>query len=256
MLRHAAGGDPVAEVVLSAGPAGRPSKDLGAVKYEDLLVEVPLSEAARPLLDLLSEPGARGAKAREGSLFMVNQAGAKLSELALEGAALSEVVLPEWDASAKEAANLQFRFKVVSSKRMAGGGVLAIPLGRAAKQTNRSNFRLKLGDLETSKVSRVAAVSVLIGEDTQDPRRFDVEVASTGMKGWMEWFQAGLAAGHTAPKLDGVIEVLAANLRDVLGEVKLDGVGICRLAPSEAGEETIQRWKATLFCDQLSLRWK
>ena len=121
------------------------------------------------------------------------------------GALLSRVTIPALDGSSEEPAFLTVKFDPQSISYYSGGGSVSIPPDHAAAQKKwlSSNFRLEIGDLPTSRVSKIDSfsweqkvVEDEIGafrEPTLRPAAVEVPnlkvtISMADIQPWQDWF--------------------------------------------------------------------
>jgi hypothetical protein len=83
-----------------------------------------------------------------------------------------------------------------------------------------------------------------------------ISLAEGSAQTWIAWHDSFVVGGENADGAEktGRIVLLAPNLKDALGEVRLFGLGIHRLAaPKREGGEAIPRLVAELYCERMEL---
>jgi hypothetical protein len=272
LLKSAEGGLPSAEVVKEKPDGGLVKKHLGPIRYEDFTVQfgIGMDKALQSWIDeTLEGKGSR----RSGTVEAADATMKVQSVQEFEHALITEIGIPACDGASKDAAFLTLSFAPEVARTSPGGGALS-----KATQTSKqkkwvaSNFRFELGDLPTKRVSKVSAFTIrqsvahdAVGEIRDYEKHpvvleipnIKVTFADTDREPWDEWFQDFVVRGNAGDdrELNGKISFLDATLKNELVTIELGHVGIFRLtpAPAPAGSESVRRWVAELYVEQVKL---
>jgi hypothetical protein len=272
LLKSAEGGFPSAEVVKEKPDGGLVKKHLGPIRYEDFTLQFGLGmdKALQAWIDeTLEGKGSR----RSGTVEAADATMKVQSVQEFEHALITEIGIPACDGASKDAAFLTLSFAPEFARTSPGGGAISKST-QTAKQKKwvASNFRFELGDLPTKRVSKVSAFTIRQSV-AQDPigeiRDYEkhpavleipnikVTFADADREPWDEWFQDFVVRGNAGDEqeLSGKISFLDATLKNELVTIELGHVGIFRLqpAPAPAGSESVRRWVAELYVEQVKL---
>ena len=144
------GGNPFAEVALEPPVDGVFRKHLSAVRFEDLIVQVPL-HAALPLMGWIASAlgaGGKGPAAKSGAIVYLDMNFKEVKRLEFLNAIISEVTLPACDAGTRDVAYLELRL-TPESTRLVGGSNMGKSNNKGlgpAVATNTFRMRLLDGD--------------------------------------------------------------------------------------------------------------
>jgi hypothetical protein len=186
-------------------------------------------------------------------------------------ALLTEFTIPASDASSKDVAAFTIRLAVQDTIRRAGDGVETPAVNVKQKAFLSSNFRLTLGDLPTTRVSRIDALSFTcqVQMDDVGVQRIPTPQASltetpdlvitfsaADEKAWDVWFTDFCVKGNSGDdkRLSGTLEWLDPGGRR-LAALSLERVGIFGLADESAAanSESIRKKTARLFFETAKL---
>jgi hypothetical protein len=275
------GGNAFAEVGAEPPQDSVLRKHLTAVRYEDLVVQVPLGLAAAPLVSWIGVSLQNGAVPKSGALVYVDYTGKEMRRLEFQNAVITEVTLPACDASsAKDRGDLTLRL-VPETTRLAGasGKTASAAFGKSQRLMT-SMFRMNVQGLENAcksirsvsapsakrpllrsggleKVSKTAAglldcapISIVLAERDAGP--------------FYMWFSEFVLKGNVNNgERPGRLEFLAPTIGTVLATVDFGNLGIVRYAPLSPSAESAQgisghagsggNVQVDMFCETLSL---
>ena len=271
LLKSSEGGFPSAEVVKEKPVAALVKKHLGPIHYEDFTVQFGLG-MDKALHAWIDETLEGKASRRSGTVEAVDFDMKVQSVREFEHALVTEIAIPAADGASKDAAYLTLSFAPEFARTVKGGGTLS-KSAPAAKQKKwvASNFRFELGGLPTARVSKIAAFTITqsnpegaIGEVRDYEKQsavleipnIKVTFAEADLEPWDEWFQDFVVKGNAGDdqELSGKIAFLDPALKTELVTIELGHVGIYRLRPAAAaGAESVKRWVAELYVEQVKL---
>jgi hypothetical protein len=276
LVENAGGGDAYGEVVtLSAGADGIAHKRLAGLRYDDIVFDVDLDDAAAcPSLHDWIRDTLRGAKnlRRSGALVELDFQGRERARLLFTNALLTEVGFPGLDGSSKERAALTLRAAPEVARRSKGTGA-AVPIGKAkSKQWLQSQFRLSLDGVDTRGVSKIEAFAVklrfvtAVAGATRDvakvPTTLDIpnlslQVSETHVDSFYAWLEDFVVRGNAGQDRErrGTLEWLAPN-GGVLGVLRLFQVGVVRVASAPIGANQAARAHVELYVEQMDFGLK
>ena len=270
------GGHAVADVIPEpVGQEGIAGKRPGVVRYEDLLITLPLATGSKALGEwLVNSLGKPGQSAKNGAIIYGGPDGKELKRLGFTGALLSEVVVPQASAADTAQAMLFLRLTPQSTQLLGpSGGVLKAPPG--AKQANvlSSNFRLNVQGLEQA-CGRIAKVHPLI------TRRFtgsnsvgEFRLPNNPLGSWncanvsvilpeadagpfYQWFDDLVMKAKPGSERSGLLEWVDRSMK-VVASVQLGGLGIIRYAPEPVSLGPSQKIggmvQVDLYCETMKV---
>ena len=272
LLKSAEGGFPSAEVVKEKPDGGLVKKHLGPIRYEDFTLQFGLGmdKALQAWIDETLE----GKGSRRSGTMEAADANLKVQSVQeFEHALITEIGIPACDAASKEAAFLTLSFTPEFARTGPGSGTQSKST-QTVKQKKwvASNFRFELGGLPTTRVSKISAFTIKqsaleggtgeIREYRKQPAvveipNIKVTFSEADLEPWDEWFQDFVVRGNAGDdqELSGRIAFLDAGLKTELVTIELGHVGIFRLAPAPAAAsaESVKRWVAELYVEQVKL---
>jgi len=272
-LKSVEGGAATAEVVSEASDQSSPfiKKHLGAITYEPLVVEFGLS-MDKSIYDWISASWTKKYMRKNGAIVTTDQRMNAVSQREFFNALITEVGIPACDGSSKDPAYLTVKFapeytRISKASGKADGGTKG-----KQKAWLTSNFRVKIGDLDCTRIKSVAAFSVtqkVATDDIGDARDYQLEpgdlefpnlaitLAESSAKGWFDWFDSFVLKGNNEDKKEknGSISFLAPNLSDELLRIDLFNLGIFKIShdKGEAKAEKVSTVTAHLYCERMEL---
>lgn len=274
-VRSAAGGNAFAELVMeNIGAENIQRKRPGQVRFEDILIEVPLGEESKLLSGWIAEFLAKAPTPRNGAITYADFNMNEIKRLEFTNAILTEVALPAADATeGKNPALLTLRISPQSTRLAGPSGKKAQGvLGSKQKAAIAGNFRFNVQGLESActrivKVQGIAAKrskaveSVgqsrlrenLIG--TLDCSLISIFLPETDAGPFYAWFDETILKGKANGERGALLEWLDPTLRNVVASAQLGGVGILRYAPEpvKSGTERVALVQVDLYCETINL---
>jgi hypothetical protein len=255
-------------------PGNRTRKRLGSIVYEDIAVQLGLA-MPDALFEWMADSMSTSAAKRDGAILRTDSALVVRSERAFKQAFISEIAFPALDAASKGYGRLMLTLSPASILPDTSSATpLSLALGKSkAKPWLVSGFRLQVDGLDCTRVVRIDPFSVRRSVEKARSGRGDdtvlvpgsveipdlrIWVAAAGAVTWVDWHTAFVVNGSTRGKAvkQGSIDLLGANLKDVLARIKLSGLGIFRLStdvPAEAAPAGVPRIAADLYCEGMSI---
>lgn len=254
-LRSAEGGTVRGEVVREArGRSAFVKKHLGKTAVEPFAVTLGLG-LHKNVYAWISEASSGKQKPRDGAIVVADASFAAKERREFSQALITEVGFPASDAGAKDAGFMTVRFSAEAAVTKKASGKVQAP-GTKAKAWLPSNFRLEIDGLDCKRVSKIDAFTMRCASPVDFPD-LRVTLAESGAQTWVDWHQSFVVDGKSSDQDErsGKLVLLMANLKEVLGDLRLFGLGIHRLAPKkqEAGGEAIRRLVADLYCERMEL---
>lgn len=248
-------------------------KQPGLPQNEDLIVRLGTS-MSEGLFDWIAGSWGPAPETRDGAILGCDHTFKVRRERQFHGALVAETTFPALDAASKQPGALTVRIRPAGlSPETDPGTPLVIPIGPGAKQKLwlASNFKLQVGGLDCSKVSRIEAFAVRRAIDTitsgsgdvslqattVDFPNLQITLSTTSAATWAAWHQDFVVNGNNGPASEraGSLSILAPNLQSELARIDLLGLGIVRFAPEvdEQGGSLLSRMTAELYCEQMQL---
>jgi hypothetical protein len=260
------GGTPVAEVVEEPrGPDGLVHKHIGNVKYNEFTVKLGLG-MGKPVYDWISSAMLRKDPSMDGAFVGTDSELNQKRRTEFTNALITEVGFPASDAASPDPAYLTLKFAPeATTKKVASGKLSGRPSNQ--KQWLPANFRLKIGDLDTSHVSRIEAYPVkweLPAEGVREPGKIDfpnlkITVAESHAKPLYDWFDDFVIKGHNGQEseLIGLLEWPTPDLSKVLASVSIRQMVIVGLAPAQPDPAAgIRRVRAEMYCEEMVFEYR
>ena len=272
LLRNATGGNVVGRVIaFASGNDPVVQKQLDGTITDDLHVELGMAMSSG-LFDWIAASWGPNPPSHDGAILACDLQYTIRSERAFVGALISETTFPALDAAAKTAGYLTLRLTPRSVLPGTKPNVkLNLGFGPKQKLWLTSNFRLAIGGIDTSKVSRIAPfvvrrpIEIVSSGGTTTLRAGMVDfpalritLSMAGADSWFDWYEDFVLNGNNGPAAErsGSISLLGPNLVDELARVDLAGVGIYRLTTDrddDAPPDQLARLTAHLYCEQMTL---
>ncbi|MBE0611883.1 MAG: phage tail protein [Dehalococcoidia bacterium] len=263
------GGNVVADVdEFILGTDGILQKELGDVHYEEITMLVGLGMDTA-FWDWVGHMVDRDPIPMDGAILFADMDSNVVRRMEFKKAWLSEVSLPALDAASNEAGLLTIKFRPESTALKPPGGKL--PNLALAKQKTwlASNFRIQVGDLPCTRVTKIEALTIKQqiteyreGGDAGPVRLLpgklefpNLVVTFSAMDAgpWQAFFDGFVLAGNNGQtaELAGNLGLMAPDLKNVLATLEFFHLGIFRLAPEEVepSSTNIQRFRADLYCE-------
>ncbi len=270
MLKSFDGGSISAEVVEEeAAPEELISKKhIGNVKYEDFTMQIGFS-MSKAMYDWINSSWSGKHVRQSGQVVLADHDFDARRAIAFEEALLSEIRIPACDASSKETGYMGIKLapELISTKRASG----KLTSSKNQKAWLPSNFRLKIGDLPCSRVSKIDAFTIkqaIVTEQIGDTRYYHKEPGKlefpnlrvtfpeADLKFWDAWFTNMVIAGNQEDEKEGTLEFLGPSLKNVLCTISLFGVGIYKLSYNNATADgnAIKRMIAELYVERMEIK--
>jgi T4-like virus tail tube protein gp19 len=244
-------------------------KHIGNVKYEDFTVQIGFSQH-KAMYDWINSSWS-GKQVREsGAIVLADQDYNAKRSITFEEALLSEVRIPACDASSKETGYMGVKFapEVITNKKASG----KLTSSKTQKAWLPSNFRLKIGDLPCSRVSKIDAFTIkqaIVTEQIGDTRYYHKEPGKlefpnlkvtfpeSDLKLWDAWFTSMVIAGNQEDEKEGTLELLGPSLKAALCTISFFGVGIHKLSYNGAAAEAAaasRKMIAELYVERMEIK--
>jgi T4-like virus tail tube protein gp19 len=249
-------------------------KHLGQLRYEDIILRLPLSMSSR-VLQWIAASWTMANQRKDGSLISCDYKLDATSKLDFFEGLITETTIPACDASSKEPAYLRLKIspEVISFSKASGKVGGALPKSEQ-KTLLPSGFKLTIDDLDCSKVSKIDPFTVtqtILFDEIGDEREvvkapsqvvfpnLRVTLSESGAQSWLNWHEDFVVKGNNddSEERNGRLSFVAPNLKEEFAAVKLFNLGIFRIVPdkSEATKDQIRRVTADLYCERMELEY-
>ena len=268
------GGNAFADIVPEAvGPDMIQRKRPGPVRFEDIIIEVPLGGNSKPMNNLVTDFLTKNPVARNGVIRFGDISYSEVKRLEFSNALLTEVTLPSLDAGIKDATRLLLRIIPQSTRLLGGTGnklPSSVPKASGGKVT-RGNFRFNVQGLENacgriskvdSIVARRSVAGAAVGQDRlkqSAPGVLDCSIVRITLPEadagpFYSWFNDTVVKGTAGGERAGLLEWLDLNGTPVTA-VQLGGLGIVHYAPEPVNiirsESKLKVVQVDMYCESI-----
>jgi len=275
-LKSVDGGGIKADVIEE--PAGEDyyaKKHIGQPKYEEFEIQIGAA-MSKAVYDWISTSWQGSHTRKSGSVIAADFQLNAVAQRDFFDALLTEVTIPAADAGSKDPAYMTLKFAPeLTRKGKPSGGKLSGPGKGEQKQWLPSNFRLTIGKLDCSKVSKIDSFTIKqtvatddVGSErdyAKEPGKLEfpnlsITMSETGIADWEAWHEDFVIQGNNGQESEknGSLVFLSSNRADELLEIKFFNLGIFKLAPdkAEANSDQVKRWTAELYCERMEFVYK
>jgi phage tail-like protein len=271
-VRSAEGGDAVGDVVEEGPKSGVfTKKHIGQVKYDPVELSFGFG-MAHDIYEWIEASWKQNYARKDGSVVVTDPSLQAVSAREFYHALITEVTIPDLDASSKDAAHLTLKFAPEYTRDVKASGKLTAPKTPAQKQFAASNFQFELDELPGGRVSRIDSFTVkqpVVTDDigsTRDtptePGRIEfpnlrVTISELDAGPWGDWAQDFIVKGNNDDSHEkrGAIVFLAPNRKAELGRIVLHNVGIFAFRRAAAAAATqVSHVVADLYCEQMEFQ--
>jgi hypothetical protein len=274
-LQSVKGGDARGDVVVEAlGIGGSyPKKHLAQLSYADIEMTLSLPLAGS-LADWIEATLAGDLDRRDGAIVAMDAQYKEMWRREFSSALITEVQFPALDGAGKDSAFLTIKLQPEYTTRAKGSGA-KLGAAKASKKWLSSNFRLTLGGLDCSQVTKIDSLTIKreMPEDelgdvrnyANVPGDFDVSdlvvtLPEAYAQDFVDWHEDFVVKGNCSDgdELKGKLELLAPDLTEVLGTIELSNVGIFGISDdaSSANADSIRTIKAEMYVEKVSFESK
>jgi phage tail-like protein len=278
-VMSAEGGHATSDVVQEKlGPDHIIKKHIAGVKYEDISLSVGTG-MSKGFYNWMKDSFDHKYSRKNGAVITADYDYKEHSRLTFTNALITEIGFPALDAGSKDAAKMTIKCKPEYTRFTTGAsGSIAGKFANKQEVQKKwlpSNFRLKIDDLDCTKVNKIEAITIkqkVVENPVGELRDYECEPAhleipnlvvtfpESHAEKWFKWHEEFVIKGNNGDKEEkgGSLEFLSPNLKDVLFTITFDHLGIFKLTPEkvEAGSENIRRLKAELYCEEMKFDYK
>jgi phage tail-like protein len=266
------GGNATADVVVERpGPDGIARKHLGDVKYEEIVLTCGAT-MSQPFYDWLVATLNENPRRQNGAVVAYDYNLTEIWRLNFFNSFVSEVGFPALDASSKDAARLCVKLVADYTRRDTTNVGKAAATASVTRERPKiwlpSNFRLNIDGLDCDWVIRIEAITVkqLLTQSSAGAVRNSqlfpsylqvsnlvITLTESKAADFYDWHQSFVIEGNNGQNQEknGTLELLSANLKDVLFGLQFNNLGIFRLAMIQASADAVSRIQAEMYCDQV-----
>ena len=271
-LQSVKGGGARADVVAQDFGGAYPKKHLAQISYAD--IEMSVGMPAGSLADWIEATLGGTLDRRDGAIVATDAQYKEQSRPEFASALITQVTFPALDGASKDAAYMTVKLQPEYTSRAKGsGGQLGAKT--TAKKWLRSNFRLTLGDLDCSRVTKIDSLKIerkMVEDEigaqrgyAKQPGNFEVSdlvvtLPEAYAQDFVDWHEDFVIKGNCSDgdELKGKLELLAPDLMTVLGTIELSNVGIFAITDgtSNTAAEAIRTIKAEMYVERVSFEIK
>jgi phage tail-like protein len=268
-VRSAEGGDAVGDVVEERPKSGVfTKKHIGQVKYDPVEVTFGFS-MTHDIYEWIEASWKQNYSRKDGSVVVTDPSLQAVSAREFYHALITEVTIPDLDASSKDAAHLTLKFAPEFTRDVKTSGKVTAPKTPVQKQFTASSFSFEIDELPGGKVIRIDSFTVkqpVVTDDVGSVRDAPVElgriefpnlrvtISEDDAGPWGDWAEDFLVKGNNDDSHEkrGAIVFLTPNRQVELGRILLYNIGIFafRRAATPAGNQ-IPHVVADLYCEQM-----
>jgi phage tail-like protein len=272
VLKKLSGLNVKAEVAtVNMGPEQLAMKHISVLKYEPCTLEVGMS-MGKSLYEWIKASLDKAHIRKNGYVMACDYNYKAMGYRHFSNALITEITIPAMDGSSKDGAFFTVKFQPEKIEYADGDGQDAkgvVNVGQ--KKWLCSNFRLRLGDLDCTKVSKIDAITIKQGvvndavgeqrEDTFEASKLEIPnvkitLAASHAKTWIDWHKTFVVQGKCGQEdeLNGAIEWLSPS-GEVLGTLNLMQVGIFSLNTEdvEANKDSIARIVVECYVEGMTI---
>jgi hypothetical protein len=272
LLHDVDGGNVKASVVtVDMGTQQPLRKQISTLNYEPFTIAVDLA-MGKPLAEWINATLDLSPTRKSGTVVSATVDYRAKSYRHFRNALIEEITIPSMNASSRQPAFFTIKFKPEEITYAKGNNAIQNVVSVRQKTWLCSNFRLRIGDLPCSRVSKVDSFTIRQsvsaqalgnvhdgGSDrtTVEFPNLKVTFSAVDLDPWHDWFTDFVILGNNGPEkaVRGALEFLAPSVTDVLGAVELSQVGIFALYPekSTAGADAVAHFAAELYVEKMTM---
>ena len=273
LLDSAEGGMAASDVVNEkAGSDHIVHKHIGNPKYEDFTIQTGLT-LGPAVYQWIQAMISGKTERKSGSIVVLDRDGStELRRMDWRNGLITEVSFPALDAASKDACKMSIKISPETTRvTRYGGAQFSGANGLSAFKQKAwlcSNFRIKIGNLDASRVNKIEALTIKqkILDDPQGQLRepaaleypnLAVTLADLDADGFWAWHEDFVVKGNNGQDQErsATLEYLGPGRRSTpLFTLALGHIGIFKLTPDkmEAGAEDLRRVKAEMYVEEMT----
>jgi len=272
VLKDMDGGNIKGEVVtVNMGPENLAMKHLATIKYEPFTINVGMS-MGKALYEWIKASLDKAHIRKTGFIAAGSYDYKAQGYRHFQNALITEITIPAMDGGSKDGGFFTVKFQPERIEYQKGDDAdLKGVVNGKQKRWLCSNFRLRIGNLDCTKVSKIDAITIKQGvvndavgemrEDSWEPSKLEipnlkVTLAASHAQTWIDWHKSFVIDGKCSQtdELSGAIEFLSPD-GQTMGSLDLFQCGIFSLQAEklEANKDAIARVTAELYVERMAL---
>ncbi len=272
-VKSVKGGSTVGELAThNTGPDNVVRKHISNIKHEAFTLEVGAG-MGKGFYEWMRQSFEKSHVVKDGSITAADFDYRAMRRTDFFGGLITEVGIPALDGSSKDPIYLSVKIEPERLRHeKESGAKLEAKFGVKTKRWVACNFRVDIGDLPCSRVSKVDAFKLTqktardqVGqfrEATLHPTHVEVDnikltISSADSGPWETWFRSFVIDGNCSDsdELTGSITLLGPNHKDELGRIELSHIGIIKMEQEahEANKDSVARFIVELYVEEMKL---
>lgn len=272
VLKDFDGGNIKGEVVtVNMGPENLAMKHLATIKYEPFTINVGMS-MGKALYEWIKASLDKAHIRKTGFIAAGSYDYKAQGYRHFQNALITEITIPAMDGGSKDGGFFTVKFQPERIEYQKGDDAdLKGVVNGKQKRWLCSNFRLRIGNLDCTKVNKIDAITIKQGvvndavgemrEDSWEPSKLEipnlkVTLAASHAQTWIDWHKSFVIDGKCSQddELSGAIEFLSPD-GVTMGSLDLFQCGIFSLQAEklEANKDAIARMTAELYVERMAL---
>lgn len=273
VLKDFDGGNIKGEVTtVNMGPENLAMKHISVLKFEPFTINVGMS-MGKSLYEWIKASLDKAHIRKTGYVVAGSYDYKAQGYRHFSNALITEITIPALQGDSKDGAFFTIKFQPERIEYQKGDDAdLKGVVNVKQKKWLCSNFRLRLGDLDCTKVNKIDAITIKQGvvndavgefrEDSWEPSKLEipnvkVTLAASHAQTWVDWHRSFVVEGKCGQEdeLSGAIEFLSPDGKDTLGSLDLFQCGIFSLVQEklEANKDGIARVVAEFYVERMQL---
>lgn len=257
---------------VNMGPENLPMKHISVLKYEQCTINVGMS-MGKSLYEWIKASLDKAHIRKTGYIVAGSYDYKAQGYRHFSNALITEVTIPALAGDSKDGCFFTIKFQPEKIEYQKGDDAdLKGTVNTKQKRWLASNFRLRLGDLDCTKVNKIDAITIKQGvvndavgefrDDTWEPSKLEipnvkVTLAASHAQTWVDWHKSFVIEGKCGQEdeLSGAIEFMSPDGKETLGSLDLFQCGIFSLTTEkvEANKDAIARVVAEFYVEKMAL---
>lgn len=229
-------------------------KHLSGTRFEPIAIEAAFN-SARPLFDLVGNAWKGTRPQANGALIAADVSGRPVSRREFVRALVAEATVPTLDGTSHDPAIMTVRLAPQQTSDVAPPATLpAVP--RPPAPSLVSNFRLSIPGLDCTKVIKIDSFTVKPQANVVEFPDLRIELSPVSGATWRDFYRTMVIEGHSTPmdEKTGTLELLSANLTQVVATITFFNLGIFRLDETLPDPTSgLTRLIAGFYCERMEL---
>jgi phage tail-like protein len=268
-LKSVEGGGVTAEVMKQTlGPSYFERKQLGAIKYEDITIQIGFS-MSKAIYDWIAASWLMNYQRKNGAIVACDYKLDAKSRLEFFNALITEVSIPAADGASKNPGFITIKLAPEYTRVVKASGKVGGALTPAQQKVwLPSNFRVEIDGLDATKVTKIDAFTVKQQIVQKDPRDYlkepgkleipnlKITLSQIAAQSWYDWHEDFVIKGNSFEDKEksGQLVFLSPDLKSELLTIKFFNLGIFKLTDDKAtATDQIPRVSADLYVERMEL---